>query len=378
MGKLKIIADHKIPFLQGVLEPYAEVTYVPGRNITNERIRNASALVIRTRTICNETLLKGTGVKFIATATIGYDHIDTKWCEAYGIQWANAPGCNSSSVMQYIASVLITLSRLKKEALEGKTLGVIGVGHVGSKVAALGKLLGMQVLLNDPPRARKEGVDGFSDLNDLLRKSDIVSLHVPLEKQGPDATWHMADAVFFEQMKKGAWFINSSRGSVTNNKALLRAINDHKLGAVALDVWEGEPEIDRELLTEVAIATPHIAGYSADGKAAGTAMAVRSLARFFGLPLASWYPSELPQPQHPVIDLAGVPAKEQLADAILHTYSVLQDDNRLRLLPETFEAQRENYPIRREFPAYTVKNYVPSKEHEDKFRTLGFLIDPIK
>ena len=374
MVKLKIIADHKIPFLRGVLEPYAEVIYLPGRSITNELIRDADALIIRTRTICNETLLKDTGVKFIATATIGYDHIDTAWCEAHGIQWANAPGCNSSSVMQYIASVLITLSRLKKEDPDGKTMGVIGVGHVGSKVAALGRLMGMQVLLNDPPRARKEGADGFTDLDDLLKKSDVVTLHVPLEKQGPDATWHMAGSAFFDKMKKGAWFINSSRGSVADNKALLSAIKDNKPGAVVLDVWEGEPDIDRELLSRVTIATPHIAGYSADGKAAGTAMAVRSLARFFGLPLASWFPSEVPPPKHPVIDLAGVPAKEQLANAVLHTYSVLEDDNRLRLSPETFEAQRENYPVRREFPAYTVKNYAPGREFEDKFRNLGFSI----
>lgn len=374
MGKYKIIADHKIPYLRGVLEPYAEVTYLPGRDITKELIRNADALIIRTRTLCNESLLKDTGVKFIATATIGYDHIDTAWCETNGIQWANAPGCNSSSVMQYIASVLVTLSQLKHESPEGKVLGVIGVGHVGSKVAALGRILGMHVLLNDPPRARREGMDGFVDLDDLLQEADVVTLHVPLEKKGPDATWHMADTGFFEKMKKGAWFINSSRGSVADNSALVTAIKINKPGAVVLDVWEGEPEIDRELLSRVTIATPHIAGYSADGKAAGTAMAVRSLARFFDLPLTSWYPSEVPRPQHPVIDLSGVPEKEQLPAAILHTYTVLEDDKRLRLSPDTFETQRENYPVRREFPAYTVKNHTPVPVHEEKFRKLGFSI----
>ncbi len=374
MAKLKIVADHKIPFLRGVLEPYADVIYVPGKDISRELIRDADALVIRTRTVCNESLLMGSKVRFIATATIGYDHIDTAWCERNDIQWANAPGCNSSSVMQYIASALVTLKLLQKEDIEGKVLGVIGVGHVGSKVAMLGKILGMHVLLNDPPRARKEGMDGFTSLDDLLKNSDIVTLHVPLEKHGPDATWHMADAAFFEKVKKGAWFINSSRGAVTDNKALLGAINKNKLRATVLDVWEGEPVIDHELLSRVTIATPHIAGYSADGKAAGTAMAVQSLARFFSLPLTSWYPETMPPPAHPVIDLQGVPVKEQLAVAILHTYSILEDNDRLRLSPETFEVQRENYPVRREFPAYTVKNYMPDREHEDKFRKLGFLI----
>lgn len=370
----KIVADNKIPFLRGVFEPFAEVVYLPGREITKEIIANADALVIRTRTICNESLLKGTRVKFIATATIGFDHIDTAWCEANGIQWANAPGCNSASVMQYIASVLITLSRIKKEPLRGKVLGVIGVGHVGSKVAKVGDVLGMHVLLNDPPRARKEGPIGFTDLDTLLKESDVVTLHVPLEKAGTDATWHMADGSFFKKMKKNAWFINASRGQVVDSAALKDILKTNMPEAVALDVWEGEPAIDPVLLNRTTIATPHIAGYSADGKAMGTAMAVQAIARFFGLPLAAWYPAEVPPPVNPVIDLKGIPDSDQLAVAILHTYNVLNDDRQLRLSPQTFELQRENYPVRREFPAYSVKGILPDKETAEKFRKLGFKI----
>jgi len=372
---LKIVADDKIPFLKGVLEPFAEVRYLGGNKIKKEHLMDADVLIIRTRTKCTRELLEGTRVKFIATATIGFDHIDTGWCSLNGVQWINAPGCNSSSVQQYIASVLVTLASRKGESLEGKTLGVIGVGHVGSKVASLGRLLGMNVLLNDPPRARKEGKGQFTGLAELLNRSDIVTLHVPLMKEGEYATWHMASNDFFAQIKEKACFINASRGEVTDTEALKKAIALKKTGAVAIDVWEKEPFIDLELLQWADIATPHIAGYSQDGKAMGTAMAVRAVSDFFHLPLLDWYPDALTPPANPVISIKEGAGQSILTQSIRHTYDVTEDDCRLRTSPETFEQQRGQYPLRREFGAYRVQaGSIPSSDKE-LLSQLGFKVE---
>ena len=374
---MKIVIDNKIPLIKGVLEPYAEVVYLPGSRFTRKDITNADALIIRTRTKCNEALLKDTSVKFIATATIGYDHIDTGWCEASGIEWTNAPGCNSGSVHQYIASVLATLSTHFGFRFEDKTLGIVGVGNVGTKVAQLGELLGMKVLMNDPPRAEKEGLAQFVPLDEVLRMSDIVTLHVPLNRSGFHQTYHLFDKATFEQLPYRTILINSSRGEVVDNMALKNALKYRKIGAAALDVWENEPNIDLELLPLLNIATPHIAGYSVDGKANGIAMCVQALSRFFGLPLTKWRPSEIPDPVQPLcfeLDCTGKSLQECLCEAIWQTYPVNDDDGRLRMSPETFEKQRGDYPVRREFSAFTVdvKNEIP--EIEERLQTLGFEI----
>ena len=191
---MKIVADNKIPFLRGALEPYAEVVYLPGKETTAEVVRDADALITRTRTICNRELLEGSSVKVIATATIGFDHIDTAWCEANGIVWRNAPGCNSWSVKQYITSLLVTLVRKRRLDLSALTLGVVGVGNVGSKVAEAASVLGMRLLLNDPPRERAECPGNLVSLDDIIAESDIISLHVPLQKDGPVDTWDLFDA----------------------------------------------------------------------------------------------------------------------------------------------------------------------------------------
>ena len=185
---MKIVCDNKIPFIRGVFEPWAEVVYLPGAETTPAVVRDADAVVTRTRTRCDAALLAGSSVRVVASATIGYDHIDTAWCEAHGILWRNAPGCNSSSVKQYIAAVLCTLARRHGLRLDALTLGVVGVGNVGSKVAEAAAQLGMRVLLCDPPRARAEGAEGFVDLDTLVAQSDIVTLHVPLLREGEDAT----------------------------------------------------------------------------------------------------------------------------------------------------------------------------------------------
>ena len=272
---MKIVCDDKIPFLRGVFEPYAEVVYLPGAAISASDVKDADALVVRTRTRCDRTLLEGSSVRVIASATIGYDHIDTAWCSEHGIVWANAPGCNAGSVAQWVESVLVTLSRSHGFSLVGKTLGIVGVGHVGSKVQALASALGLRTLLCDPPRAMAEGPAGFVLLDEIISGADIVTLHVPLAQE----TYHMIDASVLGRMRPSQILINSSRGEVVDSSALREALQDGRLMAAALDVWENEPLVDPVLVGLAEIATPHIAGYSQDGKAAGTTAAVRVVAR---------------------------------------------------------------------------------------------------
>lgn len=371
---MKIIADNKIPYLKGLLEPFAEVEYYPGKDITSEKVKDAEALIVRTRTKCDANLLKGSKVKFIATATIGFDHIDTSFCDENKIKWVNAPGCNSESVMQYIASALVQLSNKYNFSLSEKTIGIIGVGNVGSKVAKLASILGMKVLLNDPPRERNEGKADFTSLQMILEKADIITFHIPLNLKGADKTFHLFDEIFLSKMKEGTIILNSSRGEVVSTEILKKGLSSRKVKAAVIDVWENEPEIDLELIKFVDIATPHIAGYSADGKANGTLMSVQSLSRFFKLGLDGWIPENIPSPpkQEFQIDCKKISSDDALKSAILATYDVLKDDEILRKSPSTFEEQRENYPLRREFHAYKTQLFNCSQETRDVLDLLGF------
>jgi len=373
---LRIVADDKIPFLKGVLEPFAEVTYLPGNQINRTNIMGSDALLVRTRTRCNSELLAGTPVKYIGTATIGFDHIDTAFCEENNIKWISAPGCNSSSVQQYIAAALLRISAESGLSLKGKTIGIIGVGNVGSKVQKLANVLGMNVLLNDPPRERREGKNNFVGLDQLLIESDIITLHVPLNMDGEDRTFHMFNNEVFYKVKRRCWLINSSRGEVVETEALKNALSGERIEGAVLDVWEREPEIDIPLMHMAFLATPHIAGYSADGKANGTAMIVKNLCESFNIPLAGWYPSEVPGTQDPVlaIDCTGKTSEEIVRKAVNHTYNIVEDDVRLRFDPSRFEIERENYPVRREFSYYSINLKDGNEEAEKLLRDLGFKV----
>ncbi len=371
-----IVIDEKIPFIKGVLEPYADVRYVEGAQIDSNVVVNADALIIRTRTVCNESLLKNSTVKFIATATIGTDHIDTAYCDAKGIFWTNAPGCNSGSVYQYIASVLSWLVREKQMKLESLTLGVVGCGHVGSKVARLGQLLGMKVLVNDPPLQRTRG-GNFVSLDDLLQQADIVSLHTPLVRSGEDKTFHLIDSVNLNKMKPSARLVNSSRGEVVDGEALEIALDNKVIQGAVLDVWEHEPKISAGLLNQVALATPHIAGYSADGKATATAMSVQALSRFFNLPLDKWQPDSIPLPLQSTlltIDAADKTLSQLFAEVVWATYAITDDNDHLRNAVADFEKQRGSYPIRREFQAYTINLKHGNSQLVDFLKSLGFQV----
>jgi erythronate-4-phosphate dehydrogenase len=375
MKQLKIIADDKIPFLRGVLEPYAQVVYLPGAQIGPADVADADVIFTRTRTRCDAGLLRGSKVRLIATATIGYDHIDTAYCEANGLRWVNAPGCNSSSVQQYITAAIVTLAKEQGLRLADTTLGVVGVGKVGAKVAKAGEALGMRVLLNDPPRAEKEGVEGFTPLEELLEQSDIVTCHTPLTKEGPYPTYHLASGRFLGRMKTGSVFINSARGAVCDSEALKRALQT-KLSACLLDVWEGEPEIDPVLLEQAFIATPHIAGYSADGKANGTAACIQALCNYFKLDiLPAWYPDTIPPPPMPTvltIDCEGKTPEQVFYEAVTHTYPIWEDSHRLKQSPRSFEKLRGDYWVRREFSCYVLHLLNAGDDMSKRLKALGF------
>lgn len=282
---MKIIADKNIPYLKGVAEHFGEVTYLDGAAFTKEAIKEADTLIIRTVTRFDEKNLAGSNVKLICSATIGYDHIDTDYCDTHGIAWRNAPGgCNSGSVMQYVISSLIVISRQKGFDLKDKTIGIVGVGNVGKKVAKACEILGMKVLLNDPPRQRAEGDKYFVNLDTIIKEADIITFHTPLIKEGTDRTYHLADEDFFQSLKKRPVIINAARGGIIDTGAVKKAIKDNLISGTIIDCWENEPQIDIEYLNLVNIATPpHIAGYSADGKANATRMSLESTADFYNL-----------------------------------------------------------------------------------------------
>jgi len=372
----KIVADDKIPFLRGALDGVAKVKYLPGHMISRKDLLDADGLITRTRTRCNRELLEGTPVSVIASATIGYDHIDTAYCDGQGILWTNAPGCNSSSVRQYVVSTLLYLARNRKLDLSQMTLGIIGVGHVGEKVKSAGEALGMKVILNDPPRARKEGGGGFVSLDELLTKADIVTLHVPLNLGGEDNTFHLVNHDFLAKAKKGSILINTSRGAVVDESALKEGMGNSIFSDVVLDVFAEEPGIDPELLQSLTLATPHIAGYSLDGKANGTAMSVQAVSRHFGLGRDAWMPADLPSPEEPEIygDASQEERQELLWNIFSITYDVSADDRRLRSAPGSFEQLRGDYPFRREPEAYAVRLFQGYEELSRILEQLGFSV----
>lgn len=375
---MKIIIDDKIPYIRGAFENVAEVIYLPGNKTTPEIVKDADAIITRTRTICNEKLLAGSAVKFIATATIGFDHIDTDYCEKAGIEWTNAPGCNAESVNQYIASALFSLSLKNRTELAGKTIGIVGVGQVGSRVAKTCKTIGMNVLLNDPPRERTEGSGIFTDLKTIQQEADIITFHVPLNMTGEDATFHLANTTFLAGLKKQPLLINSCRGEVFDTEAVKQARNSGLISGLVIDCWENEPDLDLELLKMADLGTPHIAGYSKDGKANGTMMSVQAVSRFFNLGLDDWKPSGVEPPENPVIRIDGNQRREYsiLAEVILSTYDIENDDNELRKDTSLFEKIRGDYPVRREFDSFTVEAENVKDETLEKLRKLGFLIKP--
>lgn len=333
---MKVVIDEKIPFLKdALLGMGCNVVSKPGPEIGRDDVADAVALFVRTRTRCDAALLDGSSVRFLGTATIGYDHIDRAYCEKNGIVWKNAAGCNAGAVLQYVQSVIYEWTA----CVRGLSIGVVGVGEIGSRVARWASSAGMTVYRNDPPKA-SQGAEGFVPLSEIAEKCDIITFHPTLELGGDFPTYHLADKEFLDSLKRCRLLINASRGEVVDNAALLAALKESKVGAVALDVWENEPFVDRELLEKAFVATPHIAGYSAEGKMNATRIVLEAFAEFIG------YKDVVCMPALPAPDNCVAATNER--DALLAMYSPLADTAMLKRNPADFEYLRNSYKLRRE------------------------------
>ncbi len=357
---LQLIVDENIALARDAFNQVGKVRLLPGREINNSVLKDADILIVRSITIVNEELLKKTLVKFVGTATIGTDHIDLKYLNKNNIAFADAKGCNAFSVAEYVVAALLNLSVKFNFPLKDKSIGIVGVGNVGSKVAKFAEAFGMKVLLNDPPLQRNGDNRKFADLNEILN-SDVISLHVPLNLSGADKTYNLFDKEKLKAIKDGAILINTSRGAVINNKDLFDVIAKRNL-RVILDVWENEPDINVDLLKEVIIGTPHIAGYSYEGKVNGTQMIYNSLCNFLRTENNFSFKKEPPLYSSKYFETANK-IETGLEKLISSIYSIKDDDERMRktlTMKEDerikyFDAQRKNYPMRREFNNYNVE-----------------------
>ncbi len=382
---MKIAADQNIPFVKECFSSIGDVTLIGGRQMTAELVKDADILLVRSITKVNAELLEGSAVKFVATATIGTEHIDQNYLGRQGIGFASAPGSNAMSVADYITAALLALGKKKQIQLEGRSIGIVGVGNVGSRVETKCRALGMKVILNDPPLQRQTGDAKYRPLEEVY-DCDFVTMHTPLTKDGPDATYHLANEKFFASLKDGTVFINSSRGRVQDELALKKAMQSGKLSGVVLDVWETEPQVDPWLLRNVDLSTPHIAGYSYDGKVAGMMMIYNAACEYFGLKATKTAADFLPEPDVPELVLpAGhlhQPDEFVIQDVVQQVYVINRDDFNMReilLQPEDerpvwFDGLRKSYPVRREF--HNTKVLLPDAESTlaKKLAGIGFQV----
>ncbi|MCF7972704.1 MAG: 4-phosphoerythronate dehydrogenase [Phycisphaerae bacterium] len=359
---MKIVADRNIPFVEACFGHLGQVELFNGRDITTDRIRQADALLVRSVTQVNEALLRDSHVQFVATATIGFEHVDRDYLADRGIGFSSAPGSNANSVAEYMVAALLEIGQRQGIQLAGSSIGIIGVGNVGSRVAAKCEGMGMRVVRNDPPLARATGEVKYRPIDEVF-DCDFVTLHTPLTREGQDKTHHLADEAFFEALKPNAVFFNTGRGSVADTEALKNAMTSGRLGAVCLDVWENEPNIDPGLLQAVDLASPHIAGYSFDGKVAGMIMIYEALCKHFDLSIEHSAADFLPEPQVPVIKLRDQGTLQGSLHEVVQTiYAILEDDaatRKILTVPESqrgafFDALRKNYRTRREFYNTTI------------------------
>jgi erythronate-4-phosphate dehydrogenase len=380
---MKIIVDRNLPFAERDFAPLGEVTAIETAAFTPAAVRDADALVIRSETKVGPALLEGSRVRFVGTASIGVDHLDAAYLASRGIALANAPGCNSNSVKEYVAAALLEAACRLGFSLRGKTLGVVGVGAVGSKVAQAAEILGLNVLLNDPPLARTTGDSKYAPL-DALMDADILTLHVPLTKTGADPTFHLFDGHRLDRLKPGCLFINSSRGAVVETAALKTALDQGRIRAAVLDVWEGEPAIDAALVDRALLATAHAAGYSMEGKLNAVRMVRAALAGHFRLdPLRPVGPLPASAEAREIVIPAEASSDEDiLRAAVRAAYDISMDDGLLRAanaLPEAerpaaFARLRAGYRVRREFPAWTVRLSSARASAGSVLAALGFKV----
>jgi erythronate-4-phosphate dehydrogenase len=379
---MKIISDANIPFVKDCFSSIGEVEVFPGREITRDVVGDADCLLVRSVTKVDSDLLAGSKVRFVGTATIGFDHIDIEYLARNKIGFASAPASNANSAAEYVIAGLLEIGRKYKIRLDGKSIGIVGVGNVGSRVAKKCTALGMKVLLNDPPLQRETGDAKYLPL-EALYECDFITLHTPLTFEGVDKTFHLAGEKFFKSLKAGCVFFNTSRGGVVDTEALKASIRSGRLETTVLDVWENEPNIDTELLGMVDIGTPHIAGYSLDGKIAGMIMIYKAACEYFGLNAKFDVEDFLPEPAVPQIKIEPAAGSEQdvIRRAVEKIYKISEDDRELRKIlnvptkrDEFFDNLRKNYHVRREFQNTRIIATENTENLSKKLKGIGFKV----
>lgn len=386
---MKIVADENIPFVAECFSAVGEVEVAPGREMNPDVVRDADVLLVRSITKVDSDLLAESSVRFVGTATIGADHIDVDFLEKQNIGFASAPGSNANSVAEYVVAAMLEVGQKHNIELQGKSIGIIGVGNVGSKVVEKAAALGMKVKLNDPPLRRETCDAKYLPIEELF-DCDFVTLHTPLTFEGIDKTFHLADEKFFKLLKAGSIFLNTARGGVVDTSALKTAIKSDRLKAVVLDVWEDEPNIDAELLEMVDVGTPHIAGYSLDGKVTGMIMIYKAVCEHFGLEAKFDIDSFLPEAIVPQLEIKPQSAGEQevLREAVRRIYDIKKDDTGLRWVLDRpagkrgafFDNLRKNYPVRSEFQntriiiADSGQRIADSRKIAEKLVGIGFRV----
>ena len=373
---MNIVIDENIQQAREAFSTLGNVKLLDGRILKNDNVKDSDVLIVRSITKVNKELLKNSRVKFVGTATIGTDHIDLEYLKKQNIRFADAKGCNADSVAEYVFTSLLKVALEKNISLKGKSIGVVGVGNIGSRIVRLAESLGMNVLKNDPPLERRGLGSNYATLEDSI-EADIVTFHVPMIHEGMDKTFHLLNDDNLKLIKNNTILINSSRGAVVDNEALLAASRNRNFDIV-LDVWENEPSINIELLSKTRVATPHIAGYSYEGKVNGTKMIYNALCKFLNKQ-STWQP-ELPEIGNNKIKLSqGKTEEENLYNLFSSIYKIDNDDKLMRMIQQYelnerakyFDMLRKKYPIRREFSNYIVqisKNQIHLKSFLENFR----------
>lgn len=375
---MKIIVDENIEFGAEAFQQFGEVKLSHGRKITNEMLKDVEILVVRSITNVNEELLKNTAVKFVGTTTIGTDHLDKDYLESKKIQYASATGCNSFAVAEYVLTSIVKIAHENNFDLTNKTFGVIGYGNIGKKITKFAEAVGLKTYVNDPPLQREGYEYDFCSLDEALN-SDIITFHVPLNKEGVYKTFHLLDEQRINKLKPGTILINTSRGGVVDNIALLKRLQNKNNLTLVLDVWENEPRINKELLQKVYLGTPHIAGYSYEGKVNGTVMIYNSLCNFLNEEKI-WNPVLKNVDSNKITPDKSQSVVELLFRITKNIYNISEDSNALKSLSgltedelgKQFDQLRKNYKLRREFDNYFVSTVNLSSEYKSILHTLRF------
>lgn len=374
---MNIVIDENISYAEEAFSSLGKVIICHGRKITNQILKNADALIVRSITKVDKILLQDTPVKFVGTATIGTDHIDLEYLQSNGICFSDAKGCNADAVTEYVFSSIFKLLSEGNLSIKGMSIGIVGIGNIGSRIAKIAEILGMRVFKNDPPLQRQNSSKDFVPLDDIY-KCDIITLHVPFIKTGIDKTVHLFNHSNLAKLNDNTIFINASRGQVVDNTELIETIARKNLNVV-LDVWENEPGINTELLKKVKVGSPHIAGYSLEGKVNGTVIIYNAFCNYLGIQPV-WKPS-LPKVKSPDIVSNITGSYEQILNNIIHSaYSIEEDDGRMKKLitmPESeisnyFDTLRKEYPLRREFTNYNVTIDKNNEELTGALKALRF------